>query len=147
MKQLYYEDVEIGSELPVLIKETSVEQSVRWSGPNMDYAAYHYNREAAKSLQLPDMIVTGRLKVCFLAQLVTDWIGGRGVLRRLECQHRGINVVGETLWCKGKVVKKAKRGDEHTVECEIWIENPKGERGTSGSTVIIIPSKGPDPPP
>jgi acyl dehydratase len=146
MKQIYYEDVEVGTELPALVKETSVEQSARWAGTNMDYSPYHYNREAAKSLQLPDIIVNGHLKVTFLAQLVTDWIGGRGVLRRLECQHRGMNIVGETLTCRGRVVKKSKSGDENTVECEIWIENPEGERGTFGSAIVILPSKGPSPP-
>jgi hypothetical protein len=52
-----------------------------------------------------------------------------------------MDVPGDTLTCKGKVVKKYVEGDEHCVECEVWVENSKGERTTPGTAVVVLPSR------
>ncbi|MBI2329662.1 MAG: hypothetical protein HYU85_08560 [Chloroflexi bacterium] len=49
---------------------------------------------------------------------------------------------GETWWCKGKVTKKYVEGDEHLVDCEIGVENGKGEVTTPGTATVILPSRG-----
>jgi hypothetical protein len=43
--------------------------------------------------------------------------------------------------CKGKVVKKYTQGRDHLVDCEIWLENAKGEKTTIGSATVILPSR------
>ena len=48
---------------------------------------------------------------------------------------------GETWWCKGAVTKKYVQGGEHTVECDIWVENGKGEKTTPGKALVVLPSK------
>jgi hypothetical protein len=37
---------------------------------------------------------------------------------------------GAQVTCKGKVTKKYVQDGEHTVECQIWRENPRGEKAT-----------------
>ena len=53
---------------------------------------------------------------------------------------------GPKVYCQGKVTKKYVDGSDHVVECEIWLENAKGEKTTPGSATVILPSKecGPD---
>jgi hypothetical protein len=51
---------------------------------------------------------------------------------------------GETWWCKGKVTKVTKKytqGDENLVDCQIWVENSKGEINTPGAATVALPSK------
>jgi hypothetical protein len=43
--------------------------------------------------------------------------------------------------CKGTVVKKYAEGRDHLVDCEIWLENAKGEKTTIGSASVILPSR------
>ena len=91
---------------------------------------------------LPCVIVHGRLKAAFLAQLMTDWIGEQGMLRNLSCSYRSMDIPGVNLICKGKVANKYIKDNEHHVECEVWVENAKGEKTTLGKATVTLPSRG-----
>lgn len=141
-KQLYYEDVEVGTELPSLVKSPSSQQLVKWAGASGDYYQIHYDKDFAQGTGLPGIIVHGRLRASFMVQLMTDWIGEGGTLKKISCQQRGMDFPGEQLVCKGKVTKKYAENGEHFVECDIWAENPRGEKTAPGSAVVTLPSRG-----
>lgn len=140
-KQLYYEDVEVGAELPPLIKAPTTEQLVKWAGASGDYYQIHYDKDFAQSIGLPGIIVHGRLKSSLLAQLLTNWINDEGTVKKISVQHRGMDFPGEQITCRGRVTEKYVRGDEYIVECEIWVENARGERTVPGSAVVALPSR------
>lgn len=153
IKQLYWEDVEVHSEISPLPKVATRRMLVKWAGASGDFNPLHYEDDFAASQGVGKPIVHGQLKRAWLVQLVTDWIGEQGTLRKLSCQFRRMDypramktVVepqeGETWWCKGTVSRKYVEGDEHWVECEIWVENGKGERTTLGSAAVVLPSRG-----
>ncbi len=139
--QIHFEDVAEGTELPSLAKETSVMQLVVYAGASRDFYIIHHDRDYARSVGLPDIIIQGSLKSAFLGQLVTDWMGEWGTLRELAVQYRGIDVPGHPLTARGRVVKKDIRDGERRVECEVWIENADGERTTRGTAVVALPSR------
>ncbi|MFC1974687.1 MaoC/PaaZ C-terminal domain-containing protein [Chloroflexota bacterium] len=141
-EQPYYEDIAVSSEIPPLVKQPTTRQLVRWAGASGDYYEIHYDKDFAQRLGLPGVIVHGQLVCSFLGQLMTDWIGEQGTLRKLSCKYRGMNFPGEALSCKGKVTKKYVEDGEHCVECNIWAENPKGEKTVSGMAIVIMPSRG-----
>ena len=141
-EQLYYEDVAVGSEIVPLVKQPTTRQLVMWAGASGDYSPIHYDKDFAQSRGLPGVIVHGQLIGSFLGQLMTDWIGEQGVLRKLSCSYRGMNYPGEALICQGKVTKKYVEDGEHYVECSLWVENPKGEKTVSGKAIVILPSRG-----
>lgn len=139
-KQLYYEDVEVGTEITPLVKSPTTQQLVKWAGASEDYYQIHYDKDFAQSLGLLGVIVHGRLKSSFLAQMVTDWIGEQGTVKKISVLHRGMDFPGETMTCKGRVTKKYIQDGEHIVECQIWTENPRGEKTTPGNAIVILPS-------
>lgn len=141
-EQRYYEDIVVDSEITPLVKQPTTRQLVMWAGATGDYNQIHYDKDFAQSRGLPGVIVHGQLACSFLGQLMTDWMGELGTLRKLTCNYRGMNFPGEALICKGKVNKKYVEDREHYVECSIWTENVKGEKTVSGMAVIIIPSRG-----
>jgi len=141
-KQLFYKDVELGSDIPSLVKHTTKRQLVKWAGASGDLNELHYDKDFATSLGFPSVIIHGRLKAAFLGQLMTDWIGNKGKLKRLTCSYRGNDLPGDDIICKGKVIKKYIQDGEHIVECEIWTENAKGDKTTPGTAVVNLPSKG-----
>jgi len=49
---------------------------------------------------------------------------------------------GDTWQCKGKVTKKYVENGEHLVDCDIRVENGKGEVTTPGTATVSLPSKG-----
>ena len=137
--QVYFEDVEQGTELPTLRKDPTTQQLVMYAGASGDYYQIHYDRQFALGNGLPDVILHGALKNAFLGQLMTDWIGEQGRLARLSVQYRGMDVPGTPIFAKGVVTRK---GEDGEVECDIWLENAEGKRTTPGSAAAVLPSRG-----
>ena len=151
-KQLYYEDVEVGSEVTPIAKVASTLMLVKWAGASGDFNPLHFDDNFAVTQGTGGIIVHGALKRSWLGHLMSAWIGDEGFLKKLSCQYRGMDYPrkmasmmdpeeGETWWCKGKVANKYVEDDQHIVECEIWVENGQGEKTTPGSATVILPSK------
>jgi len=141
-EQLYYQDVTVGDEVTPLVKQPTTRQLVMWAGVVGDYLPIHYDKDFAQSRGLSGVIVHGQLVGAFLGQLMTDWIGERGVLRKLSCNYKGMNYPGEAVTLRGKVTKKYIQDGQHYVECSLWAENAKGEKTASGMAIVILPSRG-----
>ncbi len=150
---LYCEDIQVGSEVPPLSKVATSQMLVKWAGASGDFNPLHYDYTFAASQGAGKPIVTGQLKRAWLVQLLTDWIGEEGTLEKLSCHFRAVDYPrpmktmaepqdGETWWCKGKVTKKRVEDGKHYVDCNIWVENGKGEVTTDGRATIILPSRG-----
>ena len=141
-ESVFYEDIETGSEIPVLVKYPTTMQLVKFAGASGDYYQIHYDKDFAQASGLPGVIVHGWLALSFLGQMLTDWIGGGGALVKLSGSYRGVNNVNEDIFCYGKATRKYVEDDNHFVRLEIWAENPQGERTASGSAVVKLPSRG-----
>ena len=139
-KQIYYEDVGVGSEIPPLVKQPTTRQLVMWAGASGDYNPLHYDKDFAQSRGLPGVVVQGQLAYSFLGQLLTDWIGKQGTIKKLACSYKGMNFPGEPAICKGRVTNKYIKDGEHCVECTIWLENKKGDRTVSGKATVVLPA-------
>lgn len=142
-QQIYYEDVEVGMTLPTMVKHPTTRQLVKWAGASGDFYEMHYDKDFAQRTGLPTVLVHGWLICSFLGQLVTDWIGIEGTLKKLGCNYRGMHFPGEDIPCKGVVSKKYIQDGEHIVECDIWAENTKGEKTTPGKATVALPSRSP----
>ncbi len=140
-EQLYFEDVEEGMELPTVEKNPTTQQLVKYAGASGDYYQIHYDLEFAKANGLPNVILHGALKNAFLGHLMTNWVGEHGMLRKLSAQYRGMDVPGTPIYAKGVVTKKYVENGENLVECDIWLENHKGEKTTPGSALVALPAK------
>ena len=141
-KEIFWEDIEVGTEVTPLVKDPSPQQLVRWAGASGDFYQIHYDKDFALNNNLPGIIIHGALKSAWLGQLLGDWVGENGTVKKFGCSYRGMDVPEDTVTCKGTVTSKYVEGDEHCVECEIWLENPKGEKTTPGTAVVVLPSKG-----
>ena len=140
-EQLYYEDVEVGTEVSPLEKRPGYAQLFMFSAVARNVHRIHYDQAYASEEEHPDVLVQGPLHGAFVAQMLTDWIGVEGFLKRLTYANRGRAVPGDILTCKGKATGKSEEGGQYMVECEVWEENQRGEVLVSGSAVVILPSR------
>ena len=138
---LHYEDVSEGTPLPTLRKDPTARQLVMYAGASGDFYEVHYDKDFALARGLPAVLVHGALKSAFLGQLVTDWIGAEGTLRKLSARYSEMDAPGSPLYAKGIVVKKSVQDGQRLVECEVWIENSRGEKTSSGRAVVSLPSR------
>ncbi|MCK4274215.1 MAG: acyl dehydratase [Dehalococcoidales bacterium] len=141
-EQVFYEDIEAGSEIPALVKYPTTMQLVKYAGASGDFYQIHYDKDFALANGLPGVIVHGWLALSFLGQMLTDWLGEGGTLLKLNGSYRGMNLVHEDLICNGKVTKKYIEDGRNCVRVEIWAENPQGEKTVTGSAVVTLPSRG-----
>ena len=139
--QVFFEDVEEGMVIPGIRKDPTTQQLVKYAGASGDYYQIHYDLEYAKGNGLPNVILHGALKSAFLGQLMTDWIGDRGILKKLDAQYRGMDSPGSPMFVNGFVKKKYVQGIENIVECEIWVENATGGKTTPGFAIASLPSR------
>jgi len=140
-EQVYFEDIEAGSELPALVKFPTTMQLVKYAGASGDYYQIHYDKDFAVSTGLPGVIVHGWLALAFLGQMVTDWLGERGTLVKLNGSYRGMNRVAEDIICNGRVTKKYTEDGQNYARLEIWAENPAGDKTVTGNALVTLPSR------
>ena len=126
--------IEVGQELPDLVKHPTTRQLVQYAGAQGDFYEIHYDQDYARSVALPGVILHGLLKAAFLGQLVTDWLGDRGTLQAFEVSYRGIDQPGTPYRCRGRVTKV----DGDVVELEVWGEGADGKKTTVGSATVKI---------
>jgi len=140
-KQIFYEEVVVGESLPTLIKHPTPRQLVMWAGASGEFSEMHYDKEFALSRGFPGIVVHGMLITSFLAQLITDWMGEWGTLKKMKTTNRQFVLVDQDIYCKGKVSNKYIQGNEHCVEFELSAENKAGEACVTGTAIITLPGR------
>ncbi len=126
--------LQAGDEIPELVKHPTTRQLVQYAGAQGDFYEIHYDQDFARGVGLPGVILHGLLKAAFLGQLVTDWLGDRGVLEVLEVSYRGIDQPGRPYRCRGRVAS----ADGDRAELEVWGEDEAGNRTTVGSATVRV---------
>ena len=126
--------VEVGQELPELLKHQTTRQLVQYAGAQGDFYEIHYDQAYAKTVALPGVILHGLLKAAFLGQLVTDWLGDRGKLVTFEVSYRGVDMPGHPYRCRGRISNV----DGDNVEVEVWGEDESGKQTTVGTATVLI---------
>ncbi len=138
-EQVFWDEVQEGTELPPVVKNPTTQQLVKYAGASGDYYQIHYDKDFAKNNDLENVILHGALKNAFLGHLMTKWMGPGGDLKRLACQYRGMDIPGTPVTAKGVVTRKYQEQGANLVDCEIWLENQKGEKTTPGSATVALP--------
>ena len=102
----------------------------------------HQHESVAKEVGVPGVYDYGPQRSSWLATLVTNWMGDGGVLKRIKTELRRFNVMGDTTWCHGRVVRKYMVDGHALVDLEIWAENQRKElTAPHGSATVILPSR------
>jgi len=135
-----WNEITEGMSIPELKKNCSTQQLVLWAAASGDFYQIHYDKDFAKSTGLNDIIVHGALKHAFLGQLLHDWLGGNGKIKRFGCSYRGMDYPNQDILCRGVVTRKYEDNGQKLVDLEIWTENPEGKKTTPGTATVIINS-------
>jgi acyl dehydratase len=142
-EQLHWDDVSEGQEVPPFSRKVTYMELNRFAGANDEYVLIHMDSEYAKNTaKLPDVIVMGNLKLAYIANMLQDWIGEDGWVRKLGVDYRKMDTVHSALTAKGKVAKKFEEDGKHLVDLDVWIENEDGVT-TPGRATVELPARGP----
>lgn len=100
----------------------------------------HWDNEFAHRVGVPGAYDFGPERVAWVSHMLTDWMGDDGMLRRLNVQVRRHNVVGDIVWCRGKVAGKRMEDGRALVNLEVWGENQDGELSVKGTAEVELPA-------
>ena len=127
-----------GRELATEPRRVSIEMCRAFSGPSENY---HTNREMARALGFPDIVVQGMMSLCFISGLLTRelgdgwWQGGKMTVSL-------VNVV----WCddvitsRAKVTSEVPEGARRRIHLDVWCEKPDGTKVVVGTASAIAPA-------
>lgn len=112
------------------------------AGGGVEYTGIGHHRESvAKEVGVPGTYDYGPQRSSWMASLVTNWMGDAAFLKRVRTEMRRFNIMGDTTFCKGKVVRKYVKDKAGLVDIEIAAENQRGEVTTPGLATVILPSR------
>ena len=133
VRQLHFEAVKVGDELPPLVKPPVDRlQIARYVGSAGDWNPLYIDEPHAKASGFPSAFAPGTIGMGFLAELATDWTRGAR-LKKLSSRLVKFIWPGDVLTARGRVVERRfEAGDAYTMDLELWAENQRGELVTRG---------------
>jgi acyl dehydratase len=104
--------------------------------------AVHYNREAARAQGLPYQYDVGFQRNAWQIQLITNFMGDEGWLKRSHCEFRRFVYFSDVVRIKGEIVDKfVDDADECCVKIETHAINQRGEEVMPGYAIVALPSR------
>jgi acyl dehydratase len=132
-RQLYFEAVKVGDELPPLVKPPVDRlQIARYVAAAQDWNPLYIDEPHAKNAGFPSALAPGMIAMGFLGELAAEWVRGA---RMKRFQARFVKIVwpGDVLTARGRVVdRRFEEGGRYAMDLEVWAENQRGELVVKG---------------
>jgi len=139
---LYFQDVNIGEDLPAFVRKTDTMHWNRFAAVNDEFVYIHMDDEAGKNGgNAQGVFGMSNLRWAYLHNMLRAWIGDEAEVREVSVQFRAINQKNDTLTCTGIVVDKTVVNGEHLVRLAIDVRNQDGKETTPGYAVVVLPSR------
>ena len=139
---VYYEDVEIGQEIPAFTRETDFMSWNRYAAVNEEFVYVHMDDEAGKAAGQGEAFGMGNLRWAYVLNALQDWAGDEAEIRELSMQFRAINHKHDELRTTGVVTDKKQENGENLVLLDINVLNQKDEKTAPGRAIVVLPSRG-----
>lgn len=125
-------------QIPELILCPDNTQVFMYSAITWNRHHIHYNKNAAISEGLPDIVVQRGLIGNFFARLITDWIGERAELRKLSWKVIRSTFPGKKIILRGLIKQKVNTEDIRYINCELTALNENEETIASGDATVVF---------
>src|SRR3970282_2108987 len=104
-----FDDVAVGDSIPAReYGPLTIIDTVRWAGLQENWQQLHYDRDWVREHNgLRTFIASGAYRQALLMRMLTDWIGPRGMLRKISLRHTYPTYEGDTMFFSARVVEKS----------------------------------------
>ncbi len=94
----------------------------------------------ARRMGFPTAHDCGLDRISWVSQLLTNWMGDAGFLRRLSVRLTRPNLYGDVTWCEGVVSSVEQHGVEGAVGLELHCRDQRGETTATGAAEVVLPT-------
>lgn len=112
------------------------------TGAQDNPARGHAEQKMARDVGMPGGYDVGPQRISWMGQLMTNWMGDDGFLRKLSVSVRRPNIFGDVSWCRARIADKRVEEGAHVVDLEVYVQNQLGEITAKGTAVVELPSRG-----
>jgi acyl dehydratase len=124
-----------GPALPSVTKTIDERRCWMFSGPARNY---HTDREQAKKLGFPNIVVQGMMTTCFAAQVMLDRFGESFLAGgRMSLKLTNVVWVDERLTAYGRERERVAEGTRTRVVCDVWVDKADGTRVLLGEASAL----------
>src|SRR5712692_11091065 len=139
--KLYYEDVEVGDAIPMLVKSpVSHLQLVRYAGASGDFNPLHTDPKIGELVGIGGIIAHGMLIMGFVGQLLSDYVGPTA-LRKFGVRFRGMTRIGDEITCTGTITEKYEADGEARIAGKVQAADQNGDIKVTGTFVAALPHR------
>ncbi len=122
--------------VPPLTTQITDDICFKFSGPQRNY---HNDRDAAKKLGFPDIVVQGMMSICFISEMLTERFGA-GWIAGGKLNVNLVNVVwgSDRLTCRAFVREITEEGARRRAHLDVWAEKEDGTKVTVGTASAVV---------
>ncbi len=129
-----------GDLLPVIEKDIDQEKILRWARLSGDFNRLHVDPEYARQTRFGGTIAHGPLSLAFLNELMMEClgIGWAAGGKLLDVRFVAPIRPGDRIRIGGRVKQIIPVQGRYSVECDLYIEKPNGEKAVTGKGVGFL---------
>ncbi len=135
-----WDSIKEGTSIPELRKKPGVTQLVKYAAGSGDFNPLHHDYNFPQCKQIGSIIIHGRFKYACLGEMVSNWLGHDGRIKKISCQYRGMDLPDHEFVCRGTVGRKWEENGERLVALSVWVENSEGKKTTPGEAIVLLSS-------
>jgi acyl dehydratase len=137
----YWEDVEVGHEMPGLLMPITVTRCVFMASASRDFAPQHHNTWYCHTKsRVREMFLGTHFNMGMLSRFMTDYGGPLSTVRRIQLQMMRTIGAGEDYMMSGAITKKWEQDGEKLVDMDMTVDTQRGP-GYRCSGTLALPSK------
>ena len=141
--QTYYEDVNVGDELPKYIYAPTPTHLFRWSAAIENFHRIHYDLDFGLNHDKnPSILIHGSWKQSVVPQFLKDFTLPKGWPWKAAFEHRAMLVPGDTLIVWATVTNKYEKEGMGFIEMDLGMKTQDGVESMPGSATVVLPLKG-----
>ena len=116
-----FDDINVGGSIPSRdYRPLTIVDTVRWAGLQENVQHLHFDRDHVRQHNgLRTFIASGAYRQALLIRMLTDWIGPRGWLCKINVRHTYSTFEGDMMRFFAQVVDKSAESPDPWIVCDL----------------------------
>ena len=131
-------DLTVGSEIPGFRRRQDFDVWNRYAAVNDEFVPIHMDDEPGQEAGFPGAIGMGNLSWSYLHNMLRDWLGEGGEIRKVSISYRQPNLRKSTVSTHGRITAVTAGAEGAQVELDLWVDDDAGRVLMNGAATVVV---------